>query len=206
MLNKNNIKVIAWDFDGVLNRNIIDGRFIWADHFEQDIGQSVDTFNQHIFAQNLIAIMTGQEDLRDRIQNWTQMVGYTHSPDTILDYWFVNDVHPDPFTIGLMDRLNEKGVRQVITTNNETRRAAFIESTMGFAPRIEQMFASGRMGMAKPDPAYFQAVTTALNVAPSEILLVDDTLENTKAAASMGWHTMHFTDDTRHSLEDILPI
>ena len=59
--------VIAWDFDGVLNQNIRDGVFLWAQHFERDLGQSLDVFTNHIFRNDFDRIIIGQEDLRDRV-------------------------------------------------------------------------------------------------------------------------------------------
>ena len=29
--------VVVWDLDGVLNRGIEDGRFVWSDRFEEDL-------------------------------------------------------------------------------------------------------------------------------------------------------------------------
>ena len=52
---RNNIKAIAWDFDGVLNRNIVDGRFVWADTLEDDLGISVAALQKGIFNSTLFA-------------------------------------------------------------------------------------------------------------------------------------------------------
>jgi putative hydrolase of the HAD superfamily len=201
-----NIKVIAWDFDGVLNRSIVNGRFIWADRFEQDIGHSRAGFEDHIFHNNLDAIITGKEDLRDRVADWANMVGYAHGADRILDYWFRKDAFPDPEMLVLMDRIAHCGLRQIITTNNETRRTTYIETELGFGARVERVFASGRMGLAKPDPLYFETVAAQMNVDPAQIFLIDDTVENITAAKRLGWQGLHFTDKTRHALETMLPI
>ena len=198
------IQVVAWDFDGVLNRNIVDGRLIWADNFETDIGQSRAVFQECIFRRDLKAIMTGKEDLRDRVDDWARKVGYRDGPDALLAYWFAKDAHVDPEMLDMMDRLSAKGVRQVITTNNEARRAAYIEDEMGLGGRIEHMFASGRMGVAKPDQKYFEIVSNALGTQPCEIVLVDDSLKNVEAAKGLGWQGFHFTKETQSNLEQIL--
>jgi len=199
-------KVIAWDFDGVLTRNIVDGRFIWADDFEADTGQSREVFEDFIFGRDLDAILTGRQDLRDRVDAWAKMVGYAPGPDALLDYWFKKDAALDPMTLGLMDRVARKGLRQVLTTNNENRRATYIENHLGFGNRVEHIFASGRMGVAKPDTEYFRTVSAALKVDPDQILFIDDLAENIIAARAFGWQTMHFTDETRDTLEALLPL
>jgi len=200
------IKVIAWDFDGVLTRNIVDGRFIWADNFEADTGQSREVFEDFIFGRDLEAILTGRQDLRDRVAAWAKSVGYAPGADALLEYWFKKDAALDPMTLGLMDRIAQKGLRQVLTTNNENRRAAYIENTLGFSNRVEHIFASGRMGVAKPDVEYFKTVSATLKVGANEILLIDDLAENIIAAKAYGWQTMHFTDETRNTLEALLPL
>ncbi len=200
------IKVIAWDFDGVLARNIINGRFIWADNFEADIGQSRAFFENYIFGRDLEEILTGREDLRDRVDAWANSVGYAPGADALLEYWFTRDVCLDPMTLGLVDRLAQKGLRQVLTTNNEARRAAYIENHLGFGNMVEHIFASGRMGVAKPDIEYFKTVLATLKVDPHEILFIDDLAENISAAKTFGWQTMHFTDQTRDTLEALLPL
>lgn len=202
----NTPKVIAWDFDGVLNRNIIDKRLIWADNFEADIGQSREVFADHVFRQNLTAILTGQVDLRDCVTDWAQTVGYTEGADTVLAYWLAKDALPDPYTTGLMQKLSDHNIRQIITTNNEARRARYIAEDMGFGSRVEKIFASGIIGIAKPAAAYFQHVTDTLDIAPNEIMLIDDSAANVDQANQLGWHTMHFTDETRDGLEARLPL
>jgi putative hydrolase of the HAD superfamily len=196
--------VVAWDFDGVLNRNIEDRRFVWADRFEADIGHSLAGFNAAIFAQGFDEIITGRQDLRDRVEAWALDVGYAGGPDALLTYWFEKDARPDTEVGELMDALAQQGVRQIIVTNNERRRAAYIEREMGFGSRVERVFASGRMGLRKPDPAYFAHVTTALDVDPARMLLIDDCPKNVPAAIRCGWQTFHFTDDTRHALRGAL--
>lgn len=202
----NNIKVIAWDFDGVLTNNIVDGRFIWADDFEADIGHSRQEFETHVFGRDLEAILTGKEDLRDRVGSWAKSVGYAPGPDALLAYWFKKDLVLDPLTFGLMGRLATQGLRQVITTNNEARRTAYIETELDFKDRIEHIFASGRMGIAKPDIKFFKTVEVSLNVNADEIFFIDDSVENIDAAKTRGWQAMHFTDKTRDTLETLLPL
>ena len=77
---------------------------------------------------------------------------------------------------------------------------------MGFGSRVERIFASGQMGVAKPAVAYFEAVTEYLEVSPGNMLLVDDTAKNIEIAKHLGWQAIHFTDQTRESLEAFLPL
>ncbi len=196
--------VVAWDFDGVLNRNIVDGRFVWANTFEADTGHTLKGFTDTVFAEGFNDIITGRTDLRDRVHDWANKVDYAPGADALLAYWFEHDALPDPDVGLMMDALCELGVRQVIVTNNEIRRARYIEREMGFGTRVERVFASGRMGVRKPDPAYFAHVTDVLDVEPERVLLIDDHPDNVAAAAACGWQAFHFTDVTRDRLRTTL--
>lgn len=196
--------IVAWDFDGVLNRNIVNGRFVWADRFEVDIGHSLADFTQAIFRSNFDDIITGKEDLRDRLIEWARNVGFIDGADRLLLYWFKNDALPDPKVGEIVDALNRRGIRQVIVTNNEARRASYIEREMGFAKRVERVFASGRIGLRKPDFAFYAHVTDKLGAHPSQMLLIDDCPKNVPASIRCGWRAFHFTDKTRDALPKAL--
>ena len=198
--------ILAWDFDGVLNRNIIDGRFVWADGFEADTGQSLDHFTATIFGKAFDEVITGRTDLRERVAAWAADVGYVPGADALLSYWFERDALPDARIGDAMRELSARGVRQIITTNNEPRRARFIETEMGFGTRVERLFASGHMGVRKPDAAFFEQVTDTLGVAPERMFLVDDAACNITAATACGWRAFHFTDQTRTRLGDVLGV
>jgi len=60
------------------------------------------------------------------------------------------------------------------------------------ADAFDQIFISAEMGLAKPDPRIYQAVAEELHKDPSEILFVDDFIENVEAARAEGWHAIHF--------------
>jgi len=191
------IQAVVWDFDGVLNRNVRDGRFIWQDGFEAFTGRSLDSFKAHMFGPDWQEVLAGQVSLRERVAAWCDAQGYAPGPEELIRFWFEADAHPDPQMLLVVHDLNRRGVRQVIATNNEPLRAAFIETQMGYGPRVERVFASGRMGVAKPDPRFFAHVAEALELEPASLLLIDDHASNVAAAAVAGWHAARFTDETR---------
>jgi putative hydrolase of the HAD superfamily len=59
------IQVVAWDFDGVLNRNIENGVFAWSRHFERDLGLCVRSFSAHLFGGRFQKAMVGEACLID---------------------------------------------------------------------------------------------------------------------------------------------
>lgn len=57
---------------------------------------------------------------------------------------------------------------------------------------FDDIFISAEMGLAKPDPKIYQAVESELNKEPSELIFVDDFIENIEAARERGWNAVHF--------------
>ncbi|WP_305985044.1 HAD family hydrolase [Roseibium sp. MMSF_3544] len=197
---KSKLKAIAWDFDGVLNRNVVDGRFVWADMIEEDLGLPSKEFEAGVFDGSFPDVISGKKDLHEHVGAWLTAGGYSHKAQDVLEYWFAKDDLQDPLSGDLLDKLAAEGIVQVIATNNEHYRATYIEETTGFAKRVSHVFSSGRIGFAKPDAAFFHHVTDTLRVAPGEMLLIDDSAVNVRTARSLGWNAFHYTEETRHSL------
>ena len=198
------MKLIAWDFDGVLNRGFQGGFQLWQQEFEADLGTSAKDFTDYMFATGRFdAVLTGQRDLVNLISAWITAENIPHTPARILDYWLSKDAHPDP---QVMDWLARSPCPGVIATNNEAHRANYIWHNMGFATRVERIFASGPMGVRKPDGRFFAQIEDWSDLSPADILLIDDADKNIDAAAARGWQVFHFTDDTRHNLPAILGI
>src|SRR5919106_6375789 len=189
------VDYVVWDFDGVLNANIIDGRFIWADHFERDIGQSLESFTRAIFNDEFERILRGEKDLLDHVSAWLTAVACARSPESILRYWFESDSHIDLELLEVLERVAAAGGKNIIATNNELRRASYIEKEMGFGSRVERIFASGRMRCLKPEAKFFRRGTDDLGVSPDRVILIDDNLRNLGTARDLGWHTHHFAGD-----------
>ena len=57
---------------------------------------------------------------------------------------------------------------------------------------FDHIFISAEMGLAKPDPEVYQRVIAELGVPPSEVVFVDDFIENVEAAREAGWNAIHF--------------
>ena len=195
---KPDFDLVVWDFDGVLNANIRDGRFVWADCLLEDLGVDPQAFSDFVFRSGRIRdVVRGRLDLLDVVDGWLAEQGHKIPALAFLSYWFERDAMPDAEVCGWLAA--HQG-RRVIGTNNEARRAGFIEDVMGFGLRVEKVFASGRMGVAKPDPEFFAAIEDWSDVSPQRILLIDDVASNVEAAIAKGWAGYHFTPETLHGL------
>ncbi|MEO1919466.1 MAG: HAD-IA family hydrolase [Paracoccaceae bacterium] len=192
MFNPSTIDTIVWDFDGVLNCNMVDGRIVWGDGFEAEFGHSFETFSEMIFADKFSEILIGEMNLMDAVADWAGTVGYHGDLRNILEFWFQSDYNLDNKVMGWLAASKRSNLRNVMGTNNEAMRTQFIAEDLGFAERMDRIFASGLMGVAKPDEVFFDMVSDELSIEPDAILLIDDRADNIEAAEACGWQVHWF--------------
>lgn len=68
---------------------------------------------------------------------------------------------------------------------------------------FQVFFASGSLGLAKPDSRFFMALCEALEEKPENVLFVDDTLRHVLGARSCGLQALHF-DSKKGLSEEVL--
>lgn len=69
---------------------------------------------------------------------------------------------------------------------------------------FDQVFTSGAVSMRKPDPNFFRHVLDRVELAPEQLVFVDDKQENVLAANRLGIKGIVFDDSTIHTLETML--
>ncbi|KAJ5861279.1 uncharacterized protein N7529_008589 [Penicillium soppii] len=62
---------------------------------------------------------------------------------------------------------------------------------------FDGVFASGYLGMRKPDACFYKHVFQSTGVPPAEMIFVDDKLENVVTARELGMAGIHFKDTTQ---------
>lgn len=102
---------------------------------------------------------------------------------------------PDKRLTFLEKLAEENQHRLFLLSNTNDLHIEYIKQQMGmekfnrFKDVFEVFYLSYEMGMSKPDAEIFEFVLEQNDLAPSETLFVDDTKENTDAAAELGIHT-----------------
>ena len=198
------MKLIAWDFDGVLNKGHQGGFDAWQAEFEADLGVSAGLFTDFVFSDGKFnAVLNGERDLLDLLTDYTATHAVPHAPEAVLDYLLTKDAVVDPQVLGWLTACPIQGV---IATNNEQRRADYMWDVMGFKAHMAKIFASGPLGVKKPDGRFFAAIEEWSGLPPADILLIDDAEKNIHAASARGWQTFHFTDATRDNLPAVFGV
>ena len=92
----------------------------------------------------------------------------------------------------LAEFATDAGVRLALLSNAPEPLAAAIDRS-GWSAGFDRRFYSCRLGLAKPDPAVYEAVLDDLGTTPQSVLFIDDRAENVLAAAALGLRAVRFT-------------
>ena len=100
--------------------------------------------------------------------------------------------------LDFLETLKESGEYQMFLLSNTTPlHVAQARANMGerdftrFKNCFRQFYLSHEIGMRKPDPEIFKFVLEENDLNPGETLFIDDTLEHTESASSLGIQTWH---------------
>jgi len=83
--------------------------------------------------------------------------------------------------------------RVAVLSNIPADHADAFRAAQPWLRKLDHVAFSGKIGVAKPDPAAFQHCLTALHGAPADFLFVDDREENVRAARAIGMAGHVFT-------------
>lgn len=142
--------------------------------------------------------LTGQADLYPLLAGLLARDGRDCTPEDILEVWCRIEV--DDFMLTLVDRVRAAGVVTALATNQQSYRGGYMLANLPYDEHFDHQFHSFRMGLAKPDPAYFTHIVETLGIAPEEAVFVDDMAVNVRGARRAGLHAIHFaaTDTYGH--------
>jgi 2-haloacid dehalogenase len=95
-------------------------------------------------------------------------------------------------TVELLRTLRERRMRLFASTNWGAQSWARAKATYEFLNWFDGALVSGEVGIAKPDPAFFELLITTFELDPPATLYIEDNLTNLSAAAERGFVTHRF--------------
>lgn len=186
------MRTIMLDVDGVLVCGRPgDGAQWWTD-LGADLGISRDMLRSAFFAPRWQDIVSGRKPLVPELAEVLAEIAPDVSVDAFIDYWFVNDSRIDSAVLDAVLEIRRRGDRVYLATNQEHMRAAYLMEDMGLREKVDGIFYSASLGYQKPSTEFYSLVTQATSVAPESIVLIDDTVENVRAARTAGWSAVHW--------------
>jgi putative hydrolase of the HAD superfamily len=189
------IKVLIFDFDGVLNHN----KRKFSVMLEKDHGISLEQTTP-FFTGPFQECLSGERDLKDSITPYLKDWGWRGGVDQLLAYWFALEDKVDQKVVDYIQDQRGRGVVCMLATNNEKHRFQYILNEMDLEKVFDKAYSSGYIGYKKPEQEFFAKIYNELeNIDKSEILFIDDSVENIQGAKDFGIHAEHYT-----SFEDFL--
>lgn len=169
-------KVLILDADGVIQWP----RKGWLLDMERRGGLG---FVREAFAAETTTL-TGKRDLRELIDGLLNERGRPCSPEDILQIWY--EIETDNRMLTLVERVRAQGVMTVLATNQQSYRGSYMRRHLPYDDYFDAQFYSWEIGLAKPDPAYFQHIIDVLEIEPQQAVFVDDRPENVAGALEVG--------------------
>lgn len=189
-------RTILFDVDGVLLHSMFHPDPArcrkWDQYLLEDMGVSPDEFRT-FFSADFGRVIRGQSSLVNQLAKFLPTIGYRKSPLDFIAYWFKNDTHLNTGLLRTIQALAQSTpIDLYLATNQEHLRAFHLWNALGLSHTFNDMYYAARMGAAKPDRAYFQAVDRLLGSQEEPPLFFDDSVKVIDAANANGWEAVLF--------------
>ena len=91
-------------------------------------------------------------------------------------------------------RLRAAGIACYLGSNQDAFWAAHLETALGYGQLLDGLFLSCRLGAAKPQAAFFEAMLAQIPLPREDLIFFDDKAANVEAALACGLEARLFTD------------
>jgi FMN phosphatase YigB (HAD superfamily) len=164
-----------------------------SERFAVDAGHLDET----LFAAAWADVITGKRSVESALNEALQELGWGMGVDAALQCWFEEDFVTAPAVMAAATAWSQLGIPLALVSNQEPRRARFIEDRLAPLLPLDGVAFSGDLGVVKGDPAFYHRAERRLGVVGRgrSVVFLDDTLSNVETAAQHGWTAIHFTKD-----------
>ncbi len=170
------VRAVLLDADGVVQHAGPE----WSERLTALAGP---TFIAEAFAAER-ACLRGTADFREALLGVLHRSGVEADVDALLAIW--QDVVVDAEVLDLVAEIRRAGIGCYLATNQHVQRGEHMRSTLGYERHFDDCFYSYRLGLAKPDPAYFRAIVAELGIPAGSAVFIDDVEANVRAAREAG--------------------
>jgi putative hydrolase of the HAD superfamily len=180
------IELYIFDMGGVVARNTdVSGRI--AEHLGIDAGRWREMLHREI-----IALQAGSITTEEFWRRFSAVTGRLVEEDLWALYF---NPEPDPRVIETI--LELKGEARVVVGTNTIEPHYLKHKANGDYEIFDKVYASQRMGLVKPDPAFYIHILENEGCAPQQTVFVDDAEVNVTAAGKLGIHALLFAGADR---------
>lgn len=175
------MKVLLLDADGVLFKSEV----LFSTLFSQEHGvplEDVSEFFRGPFGQ----CQTGEKDMKEELLPYLEKWKWNGDLDSFLTYWFESEFNFDEKVNKSVQLFREKGVLCCLASNNEKYRATHLENKLREIDALDRYYFSWFLRSKKNKTEFFEQIIEELEVAPGDIIFIDDEQQNIDIAKSCG--------------------
>jgi HAD superfamily hydrolase (TIGR01509 family) len=183
------IDAVIFDLGGVAFNYHPDRRLAqFADH----IGESVQTIRKRLFDSGYaVACDSGRLQGEGAYREGIRMLGQRMTLERFRDLW-VSAFSPNEALLAMAIAVKSRAAVALMSNNSVlVREGLELHHSAAMGVFRPQLF-SCDIGIMKPDPRIFDAMTNLLGVDPQRTLFVDDAARHVASAASIGLAVHHF--------------
>jgi putative hydrolase of the HAD superfamily len=147
------------------------------------------------FARHWPAVVVGRRAVEPALGRAIDELGWTMTVEELVGCWLEADFTVDLDVLEAVRGWADDGARLVLVTNQEHRRARYLEERLGALIPVTGIAYSAGLGLLKEDPAFYAAASARLGLGRGSAVLVDDAPGNVEAARRHGWAAVRFVRD-----------
>lgn len=168
--------------------------FHWTKNFEKDFNKSIsilDDFFAGLFKPDI--------NLNHYVTAFLKKHQINMEPESFLTYWLSRDNNQNQNLWSWICNQKQKGHHFSIASNQPEIRMSYLwQNRPEWHPVFDHVFTSDRLGVAKPDPAFFISAQKTLQTPFQEICLIDDNPDNCQTARQLNMKAILF-----QTIEDV---
>jgi putative hydrolase of the HAD superfamily len=184
--------VLALDVDGVLLDPGLPGS--WQSALADRYGVDPSGFDAAFFQARWPRIIVGAIPIEPALAEAIDELGWEMTVDQLLDCWFEADFSVDHDVVQAVRLWTAAGARLALVTNQEHRRAHYLEQRLGALLPVSGMAYSAAVGCTKDRPQFFVEAGDLLGIPrhSRSVVFVDDSPANVETARRHGWFGIHY--------------
>jgi putative hydrolase of the HAD superfamily len=176
------VRAVLWDADGVLQRVPGGGEESMRPAVAGLVDDVEGFLEEAVLAER--PALTGDASWPEVLPGLLERWGVGAALDHVLATWL--SIEPVPAARALAAEVRGRGVACHLASNQAAQRAGVMRAQLGYDDLLDGVFFSCELGVAKPDPAYYEQVLRRLDLAPGQVLLLDDNRANVGSARAVG--------------------
>ncbi len=194
-MKNNNIKIVLWDYGGVLTESPIKN----FQKFETDNNYTLNAIikiNSNNKYENAWAKLEKDEISIEEFSTLFRQEAKKFGIENVNTYKLLKclEVKLNIKMIELLQHISKFYTCVCLTNNFKKMGASKFESIKN---NFSLIFESSKIGMRKPEKQIYTHVLKILKVSAEEVLFIDDLGINLKPARELGFHTYKFTDTSK---------